>query len=155
MMVYNFSLDFCPSPFQSSFSLFQLFPSPSCFFPAEIWVTEARRLIKVSTLQALLGAPLSSCPPCQMQCVLSQSTSTIPTMSLHLSDANNLNSPNRGLPHPLGTGPARPNPKMAAPETEILLCIGFAALRGGLRPWSRKGPDHGVGVDPILLINGL
>ena len=20
-------------------------------------------------------------------------------------------------------------------------------LRGGLRPWSRKGPDHGVGVD--------
>ena len=21
-------------------------------------------------------------------------------------------------------------------------------LRGGLRPWSRKGPDHGVGVDP-------
>ena len=24
-------------------------------------------------------------------------------------------------------------------------------LRGGLRPWSQKGPDHGVGVDPSLL----
>ena len=24
-------------------------------------------------------------------------------------------------------------------------------LRGGLRPWSRKGPDHGAGVDPSLL----
>ena len=21
-------------------------------------------------------------------------------------------------------------------------------LRGGLRPWSQKGPEHGVGVDP-------
>ena len=27
-------------------------------------------------------------------------------------------------------------------------------LRGGLRPWSRKGPDQGVGVDPSLLILG-
>ena len=25
-------------------------------------------------------------------------------------------------------------------------CIGFAVLAGGLRPWSQKGPDHGVGV---------
>ena len=45
---------------------------------------------------------------------------------------------------------------MSAPETENPLCVGFVALRGGLRPWSQttvpKGP--GVGVDPILLING-
>ena len=49
-------------------------------------------------------------------------------------------------PCPLGTGSARPNPKKVAPETENLFCIGFTALRGGLRPWSWKGPDHGVGV---------
>ena len=34
----------------------------------------------------------------------------------------------------------------------------YSAQRGietmGLRPWSRKGPDHGVGVDPSLLKSG-
>ena len=28
------------------------------------------------------------------------------------------------------------------------LFLGFSVLRRGLRPWSRKGPGHGVGVDP-------
>ena len=51
-------------------------------------------------------------------------------------------------PYPLGAGSARPNPKMSAPDLENPLFLGFSMLRGGLRPWSRKGPDHGVGVDP-------
>ena len=37
---------------------------------------------------------------------------------------------------------------MGAPDPEAPLFLGFSVLRGGLRPWSRKGPDHGVGVDP-------
>ena len=56
---------------------------------------------------------------------------------------------NKGLPiYPLGALSARPNPKMGAPDPENPLFVGFSALRGGSRPWSRKGPDHGVGVDP-------
>ena len=55
-------------------------------------------------------------------------------------------------PYPLVAGSARPNPKMGAPDPENPLFLGFFVLRGGrdhgLRPWSRKGPDHGVGVDP-------
>ena len=54
-------------------------------------------------------------------------------------------------PYPLGAGSARPNPKEGPPETENPLFIGFTALGGRLRPWSRKGPDHGIGVDPSLL----
>ena len=37
---------------------------------------------------------------------------------------------------------------MGTPDPENLLFLEFSVLRGGLRPWSRKGPDHGVGVDP-------
>ena len=58
----------------------------------------------------------------------------------------------RVYPHPLGAGSARPNPKMGAPDPENPLFLGFSVLRGGLRPWSRKGPDHGVGVDPETVI---
>ena len=54
-------------------------------------------------------------------------------------------------PYPLGAGSARPNPKMGAPAPENPSFLGFSVLRGGLRPWSRKGPDHGVGVDPETL----
>ena len=58
-------------------------------------------------------------------------------------------------PYTLGAGSARPYPKKGAPETGNPVFIGFTALRGdwdhGLRPWSRKGPDHGVGLDPSLL----
>ena len=53
-------------------------------------------------------------------------------------------------PHPLGAGSARPNPKKGTPDTENPSCIGFTVLRGGLRPWSGKGPDHLVEVDPSL-----
>ena len=35
---------------------------------------------------------------------------------------------------------------MGAPDPENPLFLGFSVLRGGLR--RRKGPDHGVGVDP-------
>ena len=38
---------------------------------------------------------------------------------------------------------------MGAPDPENPLFLGFSVLRGGLRPWSQKGPDHGVGVDLI------
>ena len=54
----------------------------------------------------------------------------------------------RVYPYPLGAGSARPNPKMGAPDPENPLFLGFSVLRGELRPWSRKGPDHGIGVDP-------
>ena len=54
----------------------------------------------------------------------------------------------RVYPYLLGAGSARPNPKMGAPGPENPLFLGFSVLRGGLRPWSRKGRDHGVGVDP-------
>ena len=57
----------------------------------------------------------------------------------------------RVYPYPLGAGSARPNPKMGAPDPENPLLLGFSVLRGGLRPWSRKGPDHGVGVDPEIV----
>ena len=58
-----------------------------------------------------------------------------------------------GLPPPLGRGVCQTKSKKGAPDTERPSCIGFAVIRGGLRPWSRKwmGPDHGVGVDPSLL----
>ena len=54
----------------------------------------------------------------------------------------------RVYPYPLVAGSARPNPKMGAPDPENPLFLGFSVPRGGPRPWSRKGPDHGVGVDP-------
>ena len=54
----------------------------------------------------------------------------------------------RVYPYPLGAGSARPNPKMGAPDPENPSFLEFSVLRDhGLRPWSRKGPDHGVGVD--------
>ena len=59
-----------------------------------------------------------------------------------------MNQQTRVYPYPLGAGSARPNPKMGAPAPENPLFLGFSVLRGGLRPWSRKGPNHGVGVDP-------
>ena len=37
---------------------------------------------------------------------------------------------------------------MGALDPKNPLFLGFSVLRGGSRPWSRKGPDHGVGVDP-------
>ena len=61
---------------------------------------------------------------------------------------------NRVYPYPLGVGSARPNPKMGASDPENPLFLGFSVLRGLPRPWSRKGPDHGVGVDPET-VNGL
>ena len=54
-------------------------------------------------------------------------------------------------PYPLGVGSARPNPKKGAPDTENPSFVGLTVLRGRLRPWSQKGADHGVGVDPSLL----
>ena len=54
----------------------------------------------------------------------------------------------RVYPYPLGAGSARPNPKMGSPDPETPLFLGFSVLKGGLRPWSRNGADHGVGVDP-------
>ena len=47
-------------------------------------------------------------------------------------------------PYPLGAGPARPNPKKGAPETENPLFIGFTVLRGGLGPWSQTMVSEGA-----------
>ena len=42
---------------------------------------------------------------------------------------------------------------MGAPDPENPSFLGFSVLRGvietSLRPWSQKGPDHRVGVDPV------
>ena len=58
-------------------------------------------------------------------------------------------------PYPLGAWSARPNPKRARQRQKTLYAQGLQRSEGdrdhGLRPWSRKGPDHGVGVDPSLL----
>ena len=87
-------------------------------------------------------------PFCSLQCA---SSHPLPKNRL----LNKCLSANRGLPPPLGAGSARPNPKVGVPETENPLCIGLQRSEGdwdhGFRPWSRKGADHGVRVDPILL----
>ena len=71
-------------------------------------------------------------------------------------------SANRGLPLPLGCGVCETKSEKGAPDTENPSRIGFPVLRGGLRPWSPKGPDQGVGVDPIgdffsgrILLSGI
>ena len=50
----------------------------------------------------------------------------------------------RVYPYPLGAGSARPNPKMGAPDPENPLFLGFAVLRGGLRPWSQTMVSEGA-----------
>ena len=50
----------------------------------------------------------------------------------------------RVYPYPLGAGPARPNPKMGAPDPENPLFLGFSMLRGGLRPWSQTMVSEGA-----------
>ena len=58
----------------------------------------------------------------------------------------------RVYPYPLGAGSADQIQKRALQTQKPFLFPGFSVLRGGLRPWSRKGPDHGVGVDPETVI---
>ena len=54
-------------------------------------------------------------------------------------------STNRVYPYPLGIGSARPNPKRHGRDRKTLyLCIGFTALRGGLRPWSQTIVSEGA-----------
>ena len=43
----------------------------------------------------------------------------------------------RVYPYPLGARPARPNPKMGAPDPAKPLFLELFVLRGGLRPWSQ------------------
>ena len=54
-------------------------------------------------------------------------------------------------------GSARPNPNKGAPDRKNPSCTGLAVLGGGLRPglrpWSRKGPDYGVGAGPSVRIS--
>ena len=54
----------------------------------------------------------------------------------------------RVYPYPFGRGACQTKSKNGRSDLENPLFLGFSVLRGGLRPWSRKGPDHGVGVDP-------
>ena len=62
-------------------------------------------------------------------------------------------SANQGLPLPLGRGVCETKSKngRSRPRKPFISWV-FCAQKGfrdhGLRPWSRKGPDHGVGVDP-------
>ena len=56
-------------------------------------------------------------------------------------------SKNSGLPLHLARGVCETNSKKGTPDAKKNpSCIGFT-----VRPWSQKGPDHGVGVDPSLL----
>ena len=57
-------------------------------------------------------------------------------------------SANKGLPPPLGRGVCETKFKngRSRPRKPFISSV-FCAQRG-LRPWSRQGPDHGVGVDP-------
>ena len=50
----------------------------------------------------------------------------------------------RVYPYPLAAGPARPNPKMGAPDPENPLFLGLSGLRGGPRPWSQTMVSEGV-----------
>ena len=67
-------------------------------------------------------------------------------------------SANKGLPPPLGRGVCETKSKngRSRPRKHFISRV-FCAQRRietmvhGLRPWSRKGPDHGVGVHPRLL----
>ena len=43
---------------------------------------------------------------------------------------------------------------MGAPDPENTLFLGFSVPHA-LRPWSRKGPDHGVRVDPENVIRPM
>ena len=68
--------------------------------------------------------------------------------------STNSKSATKGLPLPLGRGVCETKPKNGRSRPRKPLFLGFSVLRGGLRPWSRKGPDHGVGVDPETLTKG-
>ena len=62
-------------------------------------------------------------------------------------------SANKGLPLPLGRGVCETKSKNGRPRPrKPFIFRAFCPQRGvwdhGLRPWSWKGPDHGVGVDP-------
>ena len=61
-----------------------------------------------------------------------------------------------GLPLPLGRGVCETkSKKVRSRRRKYFMHRVYSAQRGfrdrGLIPWSRKGPDHGVGVDPSLL----
>ena len=58
---------------------------------------------------------------------------------------------NRAVPLPLGCGVCETNSKKGRARDRKPLMHGYTALRGGLRPRSWRGPDHGIGVDPSLL----
>ena len=60
------------------------------------------------------------------------------------------NSANKGLPLHLGRGVCVTKSKNGCSRPRSPLFLGFSVLRGGLRPWSRKGPDHG---DPETVKN--
>ena len=45
--------------------------------------------------------------------------------------------------------------KRVLQRQEILYALGLQRSEGGWRPWSRKGPDHGVGADPSLPRKGF
>ena len=74
-----------------------------------------------------------------------------------MSEATRFNSANKGLPLPLGRGVCETKSKNGRSRPrKPFISRGFLrseAFRDhGLRPWSRKGPDHGVGVDPETVI---
>ena len=80
--------------------------------------------------------------------VASPSQKLAPRNGLRLQEQGHYHPPRTGyiprnaIVSKQGSTPT-PNPTKGAPDTGSPACIGFTVLRGGLRPWSRKGPDHG------------
>ena len=71
----------------------------------------------------------------------------------------NLLSKQGSTPTPWAWGLRDQIQKWALQTQKTLYSWGFLCSEGywdhGLRPWSRKGPDHGVGADPETVICGF
>ena len=63
------------------------------------------------------------------------------------------NSANKGLPLPFGRGVCETKSKNGRSRPRKFFISSVFCAQRGIQTWSRKGPDHGVGVDPEILNN--